>query len=142
MEYRNCRKSDIEACAKILADAYAQPPYNEEWELGHAQAYLERFFSFDPSLCFVAINQQSLAGAIFAYSYPWHGGENCYIQEFFVSPLFQGMKIGKGLISKLSSSKQGQSSWLVANQNAKAIEFYKSLGFSDSGPYKFYHGPI
>lgn len=142
MEYRNCTEPDIEQCAKILSEAYAQPPYNENWALNHAKEYLLRFYSFDPTLCFVATKNKNVIGAIFAYSYPWHGGENCYIQEIFVSPKSQGLKIGKGLINKLSSSKKGNTTWLVVNANAKAIQFYKSLGFSDSGPYKFFHGPV
>ena len=142
MEFRSCYESDIDCCAKILSEAYAQPPYNEKWELEHAIAYLRRFYKFDPALCFVAENGATIIGAIFAYSYPWHGGENCYIQEIFVSPNSQGLSIGKGLINKLSISKSGNSTWLVANENSKAIDFYKSLGFSDNGPYKFFHGPV
>ncbi|MBL4706623.1 MAG: GNAT family N-acetyltransferase [Flavobacteriales bacterium] len=142
MEFRNCYESDIDGCAKILSEAYAQPPYNEKWELDHAIAYLRRFYKIDPALCFVAEDGAEVIGAIFAYSYPWHGGENCYIQEIFVSPGSQGLSIGKGLINKLSASKSGSSTWLVANENAKAIDFYKSLGFSNNGPYKFFYGPV
>lgn len=142
MEFRSCYESDINYCAKILIEAYAQPPYNEKWELDHAIAYLRRFYKFDPALCFVAEDSVTVIGAIFAYSYPWHGGENCYIQEIFVSPNSQGLSIGEGLINKLSISKSGSSTWLVANENSKAIDFYKSLGFSDNGPYKFFHGSV
>ena len=142
MEFRNCESSDISGCANILREAYAQPPYNEEWDLSHAQQYLERFYGFDPSLCFVAKNKNTIVGAIFAYSYPWHGKESCYIQEIFISPARQRMSIGKKLINKLSASKGTGATWLVANKHAHAIEFYKSLGFSNSGPYTFYAGNV
>lgn len=142
MKYRNCQESDIAACAKILSDVYALPPYDEQWELKHAVEYLLRFYTFDPALCFVATDGEMIIGAIFSYSYPWHGGENCYIQEIFVNPASQGNSVGAGLINKLSVSKKGNSTWLVANENAKAIEFYKSLGFSNNGPYKFFHGAV
>lgn len=142
MELRNCLESDIEGCAQVLCQAYALPPYNEAWLQDHAEAYLSKFYSFDPSLCFVAVSNSQIVGAIFAYAYPWQGEENCYIQEIFVSPSVQRESIGKTLIEKLSTSKKGNSTWLVANENAKAVQFYKSLGFTNTGSYKIYHGSV
>ena len=140
MEYKNCTVDDLKGCAEILQSAYALPPYNEEWELSHAQEYLARFFSFDPSFCFVAVQNDKILGAVFSYCYPWQGRESCYIQEIFVSPSAHRKGVGSGLIEKLSFSKGIGPTWLVANKNSKAIEFYESLGFSSSGPYTFYAG--
>ena len=142
MEYRNCTLTDLKKCAEILALAYALPPYNEKWEREHAYKYLARFYDFDPELCFVAELNGNIVGAIFSYSYPWHAGESCYIQEIFVSPSSHRKGVGRGLIEKLSSVKGAGSTWLVANENAKAVEFYESLGFSNKGSYKFYSGSI
>ena len=142
MEYRNCKEEDLKECAALLKYAYAEPPYNEEWELSHAQKYLARFFEFDRELCFVAVQNSNIVGAIFAYRYPWHGGQSCYIQEIFVSPSAHRKGVGRGLIQKLSLYKGIGPTWLVANENAKAVKFYQSLGFSNTGPYKFYAGSV
>ena len=142
MEYRNCKVDDLKECAEILKSTYALPPYNEEWELLHAQEYLARFFNFDPAFCFVAVQGDKITGALFSYCYPWHGRESCYIQEIFVSPSAHRKGVGSGLIEKLSDSKGIGPTWLVANKNAIAIKFYDSLGFSIEGPYRFYAGAV
>lgn len=126
MNIKQCQVSDLPACASILCEVYAQPPYNEIWKLEHAINYLQRFYNFDPSLCFVACDNDRIMGAIFSYSYPWQDTENCYIQEIIVSPNEQGKQVGQSLIKKLTQEKIGTSTWLVANENAKAVEFYKN----------------
>lgn len=143
MRYRNCLTSDIEQCARVLQSAYAEAPYNEHWKISDAEAYLSRFYLFEPNLCFVAEDGKEILGALFAYSYPWHGGQqSCYIQEIFVKSGEHGKGIGKGLINQLSNAKGSGPTWLLVNENAKAVEFYQSLGFSCAGPYKFYAGKI
>ncbi len=63
------------------------------------------------------------------------GEKENYLKMLYVLPEFQGMKIGWSLweeARKLFNTKNA-TFVLVADYNAKAIEFYNRLGFKDTG---------
>ena len=39
MKIRKCLDSDLEACVALFVKVFAEPPYNEEWNLQDARAY-------------------------------------------------------------------------------------------------------
>jgi GNAT superfamily N-acetyltransferase len=141
MIIQSCKPKDIEACAKLLAVVYSKAPYQEIWELKDAIAYLERFRKIDPEGCFIAKVNDDVIGAIFSFSYPWHGGKLVCIQELFVSPSQRRKGIARQLLSRLNQGKK-VSVWLVAHERSEASIFYQSMGLSQAGPYKFRHGSI
>ena len=138
MQIRNCAIEDIEQAAVIFCEAYAAPPYNENWELANAQAYLQRFFEIDPANCFIAEENGEVTGAIFSFSYPWHSGRLTCIQELFVSEACRKQGVARALIQSLKNG----GAWLVAHKGSGAADFYQRMGFRTDGPYEFYYGAI
>jgi ribosomal protein S18 acetylase RimI-like enzyme len=141
MLIQKCEKKDIEACANLLSAIYAEAPYNEEWELSDAIAYLERFREIDPNGCFVAQNNGEIIGAVFSFSYPWQRGKLVCIQELFVSSEKRMKGVARQLLAQMSHGEK-IGAWLVAHENSEAVKFYQKMGFSQEGPYKFRHGTI
>ncbi len=141
MLVRNCQKNDIEACAIILSAVYSDAPYNEEWDLSDAIAYLERFREIDPKGCFVAEINGDITGAVFSFSYPWHRDKLVCIQELFVSCEHRMKGIARQLMAQIGHG-ENVGAWLIAHENSEAAKFYQKMGFSQQGPYKFRYGTL
>ena len=142
MIIRECQFANLADCANLLKQAYSKPPYNEKWDIDNAFSYLKRFWNIEPQSCFVALESDSLIGDIFAYSYPWHNERLYYIQELFVKLNHRRKGIARELLNSLCYTGKKINVWLVANENAEATSFYKKVGFSKKGPYKFFNGTI
>jgi GNAT superfamily N-acetyltransferase len=141
MIIKTCEPEDIEPCAKLFAEVYSEPPYNEAWDSSDAITYLARFREIDPDRCFIAKENNKVVGAIFSFSYPWHSKKTICIQELFVSPEHRRKGIGRQLLFKINHG-QRIGAWLVAHRESDAAEFYEKMGFSQKGPYEFRHGVI
>lgn len=81
---RPIAREDLEDCARLFVEVFAEPPYRESWSASRALAYLDRFWSFDPDHCLLALDGEEVIGALFGYRYPWRDRVNYYIQELFV----------------------------------------------------------
>ncbi len=141
MIIRSCKTRDINECANLLIDVYSEVPYNEKWELNNAISYLKRFLKIDPENCFVAIMNDKVAGALFAFSYPWHSDNLISIQELFVTVSHRNCGIASKLLAQLNDGMK-VGAWVVAHEKSKASLFYSKKGFSEEGPYRFQYGMI
>ena len=45
---RPIAQEDLEDCARLFREVFAEPPYRESWSAAQALDYLERFWRFDP----------------------------------------------------------------------------------------------
>lgn len=141
MQIEPCTIDHIESCASLLAQVYAEPEYGENWKDNDAYNYLKRFYTIEPTGCFVAIKNKEIIGAIFSYSYPWQTETLVYIQELFVSIKHRNKGIAKSLLNSVGNGKTVRA-WLVANDNTSASGFYEKMGFKKDSPYKFNYGAI
>ena len=141
MIIRRCHTSDLDACANLLIDVYSEKPYYGKWTCKNAISYLERFLHIDPENCFVAVTDNHLSGAIFAFSYPWQADKLICIQELFVSGSARTRGIASQLIAHLNNGMQ-IGAWIVAHEKSTAALVYSKKGFSQDGPYRFWYGRI
>ena len=141
MQIINCEVENLEECARLLVQVYAEPQYKEDWNEFDAHKYLKRFFDIEPNRCFIATENDIIVGGIFAYSYPWHSEILVYVQELFVDSNERKKGIAKSLLKSICNNGNTKI-WLVANENTGASEFYKKLGFKKDGPYKFNYGEL
>jgi len=141
MLIKNIEVNDLTECAKLLVQVYAEPQYQENWNEIDAYNYLKRFFDIEPNRCFIAIENNTIVGAVFAYSYPWHSETLVYIQELFVNSNQRKKGIAKSLLNSVCMNETTKI-WLVANENTGASEFYQKLGFKKDGSYKFNYGEL
>ena len=141
---RPIAREDLEDCARLFREVFAEPPYRESWSAAQALDYLERFWRFDPEHCLLALDGEEVTGAMFGYCYPWRNRVNYYIQELFVRADRRRSGRGRGLIRHLLDSLGGTraSISLIANRTTPAAKFYEELGLRQHQRYKFYAGTV
>jgi len=133
-EFRERRKrlAEIYRRAYRGLEAYA---YTSLWEV---RSYLRWLYRGDPEMFLVAYEGGEPVGFISGHRY-WHDrqlGEVGNIHELVVDPDFQGMGIGKALLSEALrrfSGDHGKVMLWVGEGNEKARKLYLKLGFREVG---------
>ena len=141
---RPIANEDLEDCARLFVEVFAEPPYRESWSASRALAYLDRFYRFDPDHCLLALDGEDVIGALFGYCYPWRDRVNYYIQEFFVRAGRRRSGHGRRLIRHLLDTLEDTeaSISLIANEATPAAAFYEELGLRQHRYFKFYAGRV
>ena len=139
---RPIAREDLEDCARLFAEVFAEAPYRESWSVPRALDYLERFWRFDPDHCLLALDGEEVIGALFGYCYPWRDRVNYYVQELFVHADRRRSAHGRGLVRHLLDSlgEADVSISLIANETTPAAAFYEELGLRQHRYFKFYAG--
>lgn len=134
MQIRKIEPSDLEACSKILEEAYSKYPYNEIFKDATALEYVNEKYEKCRENSFVAIDDK---GAIIAFIFlsvsSWSEGTQAILEEVAVSPSLQGQGIGNQLISYAHdylNSLGAKSVMLWAKNDERLLEFYQKLGYS------------
>ena len=135
MKIRQLHDEDLGPLAAVYLEAY-----DPTWTLEGARAYLDKFRGFEPASCYVAEEaDQSLSGAILAYSYTRKSGLVIFIQELFVKPQFRKKGYGKRLVTMLRDSFSEAHRVNVVplvKADTAVLNFYNSLGFEkDQGVF-------
>ncbi len=135
MKIRQLREEDLGELAAIYLEAY-DPTWTEQ----RARAYLDKFRGFEPASCYVVEeSDDSLGGAILAYSYHRKSGLVIFIQELFVKPQFRKKGYGKRLVTMLRDSFSEAHRVNVVplvKADTAVLNFYNSLGFEkDQGVF-------
>ncbi|MGL5913633.1 MAG: GNAT family N-acetyltransferase [Bacteroidales bacterium] len=77
-------------------------------------------------------NGKIIAYAVFCRVYYTFSGKAIYLEDIYVQPAYRGTGIGSQLINKVIDLAKAEAChkvrWQVSEWNAKAIEFYKTLG--------------
>ncbi|MGQ9523502.1 MAG: GNAT family N-acetyltransferase [Armatimonadota bacterium] len=126
---RNVGSGDLPRCARVYVEAFAEPPYREDWSLVDAEAMLEVYLRRDPSLCFCAEFGGDVVGIAFCSSVSVYRAS---IEELAVLPAMQGTGIGKALLNRCLeefASRGNREVTLVVDANAPAYGFYRRHGF-------------
>lgn len=142
---RSFSGKEIEPCARLYADIFGKPPWNEHWSFIAAQSKLKKIFSKKTFIGFTAEYNDTTAGCLLGYLmstvHPFN--RVYYVNELFVRTEYQNRKIGKKLVDMLIRdlrSKKIQWIVLITKKDTNAERFYKSIGFkrslAGSGPAK------
>lgn len=122
------RDEDVEAVAGLYLAAYGA-----DWSLDGAKKYIDKFYRFEPTSCYVAQEGERVAGAILGYTFEREMGLILFIQELVVDPELQKRGIGKKLVTTLRESCSRSPSRVNIKPLVKAdthvFNFYNSLGF-------------
>ena len=136
VDVRPLAEDDLDRCAELFAVAFAAKPYNDEWTHRDAYEKLHKLWRIEPNYAFCAEDESDVVGAIFARVSSWWVGDCVVIEEIFVHPRRQRQGIGAALFEAVETHAKQQGvigMWLIANQNAPAMEFYKRHGLTE-GP--------
>jgi len=133
MKIRKINKNDLEACSKILEEAYGCDPYNEIFKESTALEYIDDKYKNCGENSFVATDDSDAVVAfIFLNISSWSSGLQAVLEEIAVNPSFQGTGIGKELISHAHnylSSLGAKSVMLWAKNDERLLNFYKKQGY-------------
>ena len=136
MEIRCMQDGDLDGVAQLYLDGYGV-----KWTRDGARAYIEKFYRFEPSGCFVAVEPSGLGGAVLAYTFEREQGLVLYIQELVVHPDSRHQGVAKKLISTLRESMAKVPSRVNVKPLVKAdtgvLNFYNSLGFEKDKAVSF-----
>lgn len=110
--------------------------------IAYSRLELRRFLELPHAECVVAESGRELCG--FALGYP-HPADLVHVVTLDVHPSFRRRGLGRGLIESLlerSAAAGAKRAILEVDvRNAGAIDFYRVLGFRESGRLASYYGP-
>lgn len=133
MKIRKINESDLKACSKILEEAYAKFPYNENFKESTAIEYVRAKYKNCGEDSFVAIDdKKDVVAFIFLNISSWSDGLQAVLEEIVVNPSFQGTGIGKELLSythNYLNSFGVKSVMLWAKNDDRLLNFYKKQGY-------------
>ena len=136
MKIRKAEKKDLKDVAKIFREETSKKPYSTKWtEKSSYQAICELFNKAEINL---AVIDDKIVGFIISRITP--ESKYAYIEELWLNARYQNKGVGKSLMSFIENKygKMGvKHIGVTANQKAKALYFYKKLGYKKK--YSFFH---
>ena len=126
-------EKELDEIARIYAEEFSKPPYNESWTNGKAEKKIKYFFNnydlysirFDGRLAgFITINPNFMCP-----------GEVAFAEEFAIKKEFQGRNIGKIVLNELFEiyKKKGFKKFTgISSTSPRLLELYKLIGLSVS----------
>lgn len=133
MEIRRMVESDIDNLAPIMLEVFNNEIWNNNWSFSRAKAYLLDFYNNKKFLGFTALDNKKIVGGIFGYEKVWWDNDEIFIEEFFISPRYQGKSIGSMLlmeVEKYAKARNIGAICLLTNKNSKAYDFYAKKDFT------------
>ena len=130
------KPKDLEDISKIWVRETSKKPYSASWTEKTALKEIKDFYK--RAEINLAIINGKIAG--FIISKIIAGGKKGYIEELRISSKYQGKGIGTNLmefVEKMYRKKGVKNLGVTANQKARAVHFYKKLGYKQK--YAFYH---
>ncbi len=122
----------IEGGARVLASAYAQPPWNEDWSLDAAIENLTYVIETPRSLALAALDKDQVLGIALGTRQRRPAGPVIYLDELSVLPDRQGMGIGRALLASVCETAKSEgckSVWLISQRDGVLPGFYANNGF-------------
>lgn len=134
MTPRLFEESDLESCARLFVETFAQAPWCEEWDPGVVRARLRQIVQ-TPHFFGAVIDDGGVRGFALGFSEPWHEGSHFYLKEMCVAHALQRKGLGTRLMEFLSSELRaggtGRMYLLTARGEASEV-FYAKCGFYTS----------
>ncbi len=125
---RKAKKSDLKIVSELFRTESAKKPYFQEFNKKTAFEKITEFFKeYD---LYLAIDNKKIIGFI-ALNINIKG-KKAEVEELWLKPNYQGKGIGKSLMKFIEDKckeKGIKSIGLMANQNSKALHFYKKLKY-------------
>lgn len=136
MEIKALRREQLDTVADVSLKAY------DGWSRDDVRKYLEKFQSFEPECCMVAVDDGGeVIGAILGYSYRRREDLILFIQELFVAPDQRHQGCGRRLVEALRASFEKNPKVSVTplvKADTSVLNFYNSLGFEHEQSVSFY----
>jgi aminoglycoside 6'-N-acetyltransferase I len=127
-ELQKASKEDFTEIARIYAEEFSKPPYNEPWTQKKAMDKLDVFSRYCD--IFKIITDSQTIGFIILNPNQWCPGDTVFIEDFAIASKFQNNGIGTQVLKKIFESygQKGYSRFIaLSNRNSRAYNLYKRL---------------
>lgn len=128
--------SDKDQYCELFKRVFAEPPWNETWEITGISADLERKMRKKGFIGLAAEYGSAPAGFMTGYKLPFLRA--FYLEQLFVDGRYRGAGIGRMLLSSMLSlaEKRGEHSvLLLTKKNSPAEKLYLASGFRRFLPF-------
>lgn len=130
---RDCTADDIQSAAKLMCSVYAQAPFFENWRYDRAEKRIRAFMSGDGARGYAMNIESQVVGYLFGRMDYTAKGDVFYVQELFVSTVYQRKGCGSMALDQLKDllRKEGVKK-IEMHTLTEDISFYEKNGFSPS----------
>lgn len=138
--FRRLEKEDYNIVAELLMKAFKNPPWNEDWN--HCMAYqrVEQLNDGKYTRCYVYCMAGRIVGVICGKLVTYVSGLEYVIEDFYIDPEYQRMRIGHEMMELLENELQEVKGYnLLTGKGFYAADFYKKKGFSINESIIFMH---
>jgi len=129
-------KKDFPFIVRVLKKEFIKEPYNEPWTQGTALTRVKEALKYSSETCFLIKYRGKRVGFILGSDYCYFDGRRCFIEEFAIDSKYQNKGIGskalKMFVEKMKSNGFA-AVVLSSHKKARAFNFYKKLGFKETG---------
>ncbi len=101
IDYRIAEKADLTGLAMAMAAAYAEEPWNENWELPRAERRVNAIWSGFEGLALAAVEDGRIIGGLAGFVDPYAEEDFFFVSELFVIPERKKHGVGRALLKKL-----------------------------------------
>lgn len=122
---------DIDKLSKIMKSAFTKEPWNEKWSENECYERLEIFYRSGGFIGYTLMNDDKMElGGAFGYVVPYAGKKEYILQEFFISPGYEGEHLGTFLMSELLKKLQEEGVDIIHLYTCGRLDrFYSKFGF-------------
>lgn len=131
MQYRLCKKTDIEGLAEAMSKAYSEEPWNERWSRERAVRRVQAILGNFDSIGVVAEENGAIIGGLLGYVDPYADEDFFFVSELFVVPEYKRHGIGRNLLKELENELKKKGISVVQLMSIEPNEtFYGKCGLS------------
>lgn len=132
---RLMENKDLDACARIIEEAYSKDPYNETFSPGSALKFIDNRFSIGKGSSFVMEKDGKVKGFIISSVAYWSAGPQAIIEEIAVSE----DSLRKGYATKLNDHLERhlksigvRSAMLWTKKGSPAMKFHEHNKYQEA----------
>lgn len=139
--FRRITADEAVGSADVIVQAYAQPPWFENWSIENARSRLNELVTTPGYLGIGAFLQDQAIGFAFALPHTSVIGRGLLVAEIAILPQHQRMRTGSSLLRYLEDEARliGYCHvWLVSQLAGGVANYYRNNGYSQSSKLGIY----
>jgi GNAT superfamily N-acetyltransferase len=145
MEILPITDNNLDDCLNIYLKAYNTPPWNYGWTTNMLKQYLSEYMDTSYFVGFILYDDSEPVGAVFTHKKTWWTGPMLFIDEFFITPVKQGMGYGRKLMdycNEYASQNNLEIMMLMTNKYMPSYKFYDRISFTTADQFVFMFKPV
>lgn len=127
---RSVTKNDYEEIAKLMVEAFKNPPWNEVWSYERSYQRIEQLDDGKYTRCFVYMLDNKIAGVVCGKLITYVNDLDFMIEDFYIDPDYQRMGIGQKMMELAEKELSEIDNFtLLTGRDFYSVDFYKKSGF-------------